>query len=182
MQNETNGIVAESGQRRLRLRRTQEADLEFVLKAETDAENSPFIGQWTREQHRNIFAKPDMAHLIIEGFENALPIGYAILDGLQNPDQSIELKRIVVTVKGHGYGKEAIELIKEWVFESLDAHRLWLDFKDYNQRGRHVYQAVGFVQEGILRESLKVGNRFESLVVMSILRHEYFSNRHEGSN
>jgi len=157
----------------IRLCRTCEDDLDFVLNAELDPENRPFIGSWTREEHLQALADPDFAHLVIEKDDDKRPIGYAILVGLAQPHQSIEFLRLVIADKGKGYGKETLRLVKKLAFEELDAHRLWLDVRDHNVRARHVYEAEGFVFEGILRECHKVGDHFESLVVMSMLRSEY---------
>lgn len=162
---------------KVRLRRTTEDDLDFVLKTEHDGENSPYIFVWNREQHIQSFSNPNVAHLIIESIEGPEVVGYAILNGLESPNQSIELQRLAVAAKGKGYGKEAVELIKQWTFEELKPHRLWLDLKDYNKRAQHVYESVGFVMEGTLRECLKVGDTFESLIIMSVLQSEYLSQK-----
>jgi diamine N-acetyltransferase len=155
------------------LRPTDLNDLDFVLSAEHDADNSPFIFTWTRQQHESALTNPDTAHLILERTSDRTAVGYAIVGELTNPHHSIALQRIVVTHKGQGYGKQALRLIQQRAFETWNAHRLWLDVKDYNDRARQVYESVGFKQEGILRECLKVGDRFETLIVLSILRHEY---------
>ncbi|MDR6227149.1 GNAT family N-acetyltransferase [Desmospora profundinema] len=65
------------------------------------------------------------------------------------------------------------------MFEEQKAHRLWLDVKEHNQRTRHVYQSLDFVEEGVLRECWKNGNQRESLVLMSQLRPEYLANKAE---
>ena len=58
-------------------------------------------------------------------------------------------------------------------FQELGAHRLWLDVKPHNERARALYRSEGFVEEGTLRDALYYNGRFESLVVMSILRPEW---------
>lgn len=93
--------------------------------------------------------------------------------GLAEANQSIEFRRIVITEKGRGYGREALRRVKSMAFGELKAHRLWLDVKEHNFRARHVYESEGFVVEGKLRECLKSEDGYESLVVMSILRDEY---------
>ena len=160
------------------LRDTLKDDLDFVLAAEQDKENCPFINQWTREQHEDTLVNQDASHLIIERIGDRMPVGYIILLGLKNPHQTIGLQRLVITAKGKGYGKEALHLVKKLAFKELNAHRFWLDVKDFNLRARHLYEAQGFVIEGILRECIKAENGFESLIVMSILRTEYQENQH----
>jgi len=155
------------------LRRTLESDIDFVLSAENADENLPFIIAWTREQHMHALSNRDLQHLIIERCVDAGPVGYVILAGLGQVHQSIELRRMVVTEKNKGYGREALRLIKKKAFEELCAHRLWLDVKDHNLHARHVYESEGFIVEGVLRECIKSTGKFESLVVLSILQGEY---------
>ena len=58
-------------------------------------------------------------------------------------------------------------------FEDFGAHRVWLDTQVRNARARHVYEQVGFVEEGVLRECWHQHGRWQSLVVMSMLETEY---------
>ncbi|NWJ48593.1 MAG: GNAT family N-acetyltransferase [Chloroflexi bacterium] len=157
----------------LRLRPTQESDLEFVLAAEQDENNSPYVGQWSRQQHLDTFSNPAFFHLVAENTAENRQIGYVILQDINSPDLSLQLRRIVITEKSKGYGTEVLRQVKRLAFKQLSVHRLWLDVMSNNTRARRVYQAQGFVEEGILRECLKFGDRFESLVIMSILRQEY---------
>jgi diamine N-acetyltransferase len=152
---------------------TVKNDLDFVLAAEQHESNRPFISQWTHQQHEAALEDKNISHLIIKCISNQLSVGYIILEGLADVNESIQLRRIVVTDKGKGYGKEALRLIKKLAFAELHIHRLWLDVKEHNFRAQRLYESVGFVREGILRECLKTGERFESLIVMSILQNEY---------
>jgi RimJ/RimL family protein N-acetyltransferase len=155
------------------LRRTTEADLDFVLKAEQDVENSPFVIKWTREQHQAILFSADAAHFVVEKVDNGVKVGYLIMRGLIDDNSSIELRRLVITEKNKGYGRTVMALAKYLAFGEWGAHRLWLDVKEHNYRARHLYESEGFVVEGVLRETIKKESGFESLVLMSILRHEY---------
>ncbi|MGI8732203.1 MAG: GNAT family N-acetyltransferase [Pyrinomonadaceae bacterium] len=157
----------------IRLLRTSENDLDFVLSAEQSSENRSFVSVWAREQHLGALTSEDLSHLIIENTTDGSRVGYVILAGLADANQSIEFRRIVVTEKGKGYGKEALRLVKKLAFEELKAHRLWLDVKEHNVRARHLYESEGFVGEGVLRECIKAEVGFESLVVMSMLCSEY---------
>jgi RimJ/RimL family protein N-acetyltransferase len=118
----------------------------------------------------------DVVHLIIE--KDKSRVGYIILAGLKNQNQSIEFRRIVVTEKGGGIGREALRQIKQIAFEEFGAHRLWLDVKDFNERARRLYESEGFVTEGVLRDCIKKGDEWESLVLMSMLRQEYEGKRY----
>ena len=154
-------------------RPTTEADLELVLTLENDDENSSFVRQWPIEQHRSALADNNIAHMIIETVSDKAVVGYIILIGLQNPDKSINFKRIVIARKREGFGRASVRLLKILAFEKLGAHRLWLDVVEDNERAFKLYKSEGFVHEGVHRESMKRGDRFISVNVMSMLVHEY---------
>ncbi len=158
---------------RIALRPTTEADLDYVIKMERSPENAPFIRQWSIQQHQSAISDDNMAHLIVQKTPDNKAIGYIILVGLENPDQSIELKRMVIEEKSKGLGRESLQLVKKMVFENLGAHRLWLEVMEHNDRAIQLYKSEGFISEGMHCESLKQGENFVSLKVMSILAHEY---------
>src|SRR6266851_3949945 len=164
---ENKQIVAQS--ETLRFRSTTEQDLNYVVSLEQAEANKRFIMPWEWDQHREALSNTDIAHVIIEMVEENNVIGFVLLAGLENVHQNIELRRIVIATKGKGYGKKAVQLIKKLAFEEWKAHRLWLDIFEYNHLARHLYISHGFVVEGTLRECYKLGGRFESLVIMSIL-------------
>jgi diamine N-acetyltransferase len=78
-----------------------------------------------------------------------------------------------VTEKGRGYGRATLALVTRQAFQQYAAHRLWLDVMPHNERALSLYRSAGFVEEGLLRDVLFDGERFRSLVVMSILRTEW---------
>ena len=164
---------------RLALRPTMLSDLEFVVAVETDAANLPFITPWDRTQHEGAVRFPDFRHFIVEsgpGFERA---GFVILQGCRNPHRSVELKRLVLQrdAQGHGVGRACVRLLKRMAFADLHAHRFWLDVKSLNERALQLYRSEGFVEEGRLRESVRLmatgADGYDSLVVMSLLDREF---------
>jgi RimJ/RimL family protein N-acetyltransferase len=157
----------------LHLRTTTLDDLAFVLHAERHPDNCPFVNQWSLVQHAAACHADDSAHYVIEQVTEGARVGYCILQGLTDSDQSVCLRRLVITEKGRGYGRQALRLIKHKVFAELYAHRLWLDVMEHNQRARYLYEAEGFVYEGILRECARSADGFVSFVIMSILAREY---------
>ncbi len=154
----------------IKLAYAQAQDIPFVMAAEQ--ENAKYIGQWTYEQHANALHDPDILHLVVQdsGGKN---VGFVIIRGLTNEHDNIELMRIVIVEKGFGYGQMALALVKKWCFEIQKAHRLWLDVRDHNERAQHVYESQGFIREGLFRECVKVGDKFESLIIMSVLEQDY---------
>lgn len=162
---------------RVRLRPTMQSDLDFVLSLEQDPANLPFITPWERTQHEAAIRFPDFRHFIVEGGAGLESVGFVILIGCRSQHQSLELKRMVIRSKGEGYGRAALRVVKKVAFDDLGAHRLWLDVKKRNTRAKALYDGEGFVQEGELRESVRVENGFESMIVMSMLAAEFAQRR-----
>jgi RimJ/RimL family protein N-acetyltransferase len=78
-----------------------------------------------------------------------------------------------------------VRLLKAMAFRDLRAHRFWLDVKSLNTPALNLYRTEGFVEEGCLRESVRLGpspgaglgaggaDGYDSLIVMSLLDREY---------
>ncbi|MEW6704260.1 MAG: GNAT family protein [Pseudomonadota bacterium] len=158
---------------RVHLRPTMLSDLDYVISVENDAQNLPFITPWERTQHEGAVRFPDFRHFIVEAGGGYEPAGFVILQGCRNPHKSVELKRIVLQPKGQGLGRACVRLLKRMAFRDLGAHRFWLDVKTLNERAFKLYRSEGFVEEGRLRESVRAGDGYDSLIVMSMLDREY---------
>jgi RimJ/RimL family protein N-acetyltransferase len=153
------------------------SDLDFVVSVEQDARNLPFITPWERTQHEGAVRFPDFRHFIVEAGPAMERSGFVILQGCRNPHGSIELKRIVLQAKRQGFGRACLRRLKALVFGDLRAHRFWLDVKALNTPAQQLYRGEGFVEDGRLRESVRVtidgADGYDSLIVMSLLDREY---------
>jgi RimJ/RimL family protein N-acetyltransferase len=161
----------------LRLRPTMLSDLDFVVSIENDPANLPFITPWERTQHEGAVRFPDFRHFIVEVGPGTERAGFVILQGCRNPHRSVELKRLVLQPKGRGLGRRCVRRLKQMAFDDLHAHRFWLDVKALNTRAQALYASEGFIEEGRLRESVRLtlqgADGYDSLIVMSLLDREY---------
>ena len=168
----------------VRLRPTMASDLDWVLGLERDSHNLPFITPWERTQHEGALRIPDLRHFIVEIEGHGERSGFVILQGCRNPHRSVELKRIVLQTKGQGLGRACVRRLKAMAFGDLGAHRFWLDVKSLNTRALALYASEGFVEEGRLRESVRLTHEgadgYDTLVVMSLLDREYQARRAMG--
>ena len=127
-----------------------------------------------------MLSDPDSFYVVAED-EHRQIIGFAILLGFQSEHNSIELKRIVVSVPNTGIGRRLLEVAAHKVFVEHRAHRLWLDVFLTNARARHVYKSFGFQEEGQLREAVRRNGSYHSLSLMSMLEHEYHQSSHSAT-
>jgi RimJ/RimL family protein N-acetyltransferase len=155
------------------IRPTIESDVDVILAMERSDENAPYIRQWPREKHLEAISDNNIGHFVIQSADDGRIVGYIILIGLENHDKGVEFKRIVINEKGNGYGRSGVKFIKKYVFEELSFHRLWLEVLENNNRAYQLYKSEGFRDEGVHRESLRQGEKYLSLIVMSMLGNEY---------
>lgn len=156
------------------LRPATEKDLANILALERTPEFHNLVGTWTEEEHARALQDADLQYLIILDATDATA-GFAILRGILSPHMNVELKRLVIAAPGHGLGQRALAALKALAFDSLGAHRLWLDVFATNARALHVYRKAGFRQEGTLREAIYRDGEFHTLLLFAMLDREYFS-------
>ncbi|WP_420000119.1 GNAT family N-acetyltransferase [Streptomyces boninensis] len=105
-------------------------------------------------------------------------IGEVVLNQWEPGNESCNFRIMLVPgAYGRGLGTEATRLIIGHGFEELGLHRISLEVYAFNPRARRVYEKVGFVAEGVLRDALLWEGRRVAAVVMSILAPEWFEHR-----
>ena len=70
--------------------------------------------------------------------------------------------------RGNGYGPEAIEIFCKYCFERLNLHKIYLDVLDHNSAAISVYEKVGFVKEGTLKDQAFINGRYNNMIRMAI--------------
>lgn len=147
-------------------------DVPQIAAIERLAEVREFVGQWSDERHLRTLSNGDARYFVSESESGDLQ-AFAILRGVEEVSRSIELKRVVVATPGRGLGRRILTELMSIVFDEFQAHRFFLDVYEDNARARHVYENLGFVYEGIMREAGERNEQFISLHLMSMLDREY---------
>lgn len=78
--------------------------------------------------------------------------------------------------RGQGFGSEAIRLLQQFAFDTLNLNKIELKVHDYNERAFRCYQKCGFHEEGRLRERFYRQGRYTDYIQMGILKREYEKN------
>ena len=74
---------------------------------------------------------------------------------------------------GKGYGTKALKLILKHGFGTLNLNRISLQVYGLNDRAIRVYNKVGFVLEGTMRDAVYRQGKYYDVHIMSILRKEW---------
>lgn len=73
-----------------------------------------------------------------------------------------------------GYGKDAIRTLLKFLFMSKGAHRIELEVVDFNDRAINCYLKCGFQKEGVRRKRYFSEGQYRDIIIMGILKEEYF--------
>ena len=105
-------------------------------------------------------------------------LGEIVLNEIDADDANANLRLALRPgQRGRGFGSEAIALVLAHAFgeppTGLGLHRVSLDVLSINPRARILYESLGFVEEGRLRESHRDGVFWCDAIVMGMLEEDY---------
>lgn len=102
-------------------------------------------------------------------------IGNVSLFKLQSVHRSAELGIAIADLSqaSKGYGTEALRLMLDYAFGTLNLNRVELSVHDFNRRALAAYRKAGFVEEGRKRQSYYCDGKYHDDIVMGILRSEW---------
>lgn len=102
-------------------------------------------------------------------------VGYCELSRHCRHSKQATLSRVLIMPKYRNRGMAGcmIEEVLSFGFNRLDLNRIGLGVFDFNQPAIRCYEQAGFIREGTLRESAKVGEAYWNCHLMSILRKEW---------
>ena len=74
--------------------------------------------------------------------------------------------------RGGGYGKEALKLLLDYGFKTLNLNKIWCEVYS-NNNAIGLYRHLGFVDEGVMRQHHYDDGQWLDSYFLSILRTEY---------
>jgi RimJ/RimL family protein N-acetyltransferase len=120
--------------------------------------------------------------LVICAQETNQAVGEVVLNNIDYVNRGANIRIGLFSEKDYsrGYGTEALILMLDHAFGALNLHRVELGVYEFNPRALHVYEKIGFKQEGVIRDQLFYDHRYHNLVIMSILEDEFRALHHPG--
>ncbi len=79
--------------------------------------------------------------------------------------------------QGEGYMHEALTAIFDWGFAQMDLNRIEAQIDPRNEPSLRLARALGFVEEGLLREVARWGDAQHDLLMLSLLRRDWLATR-----
>lgn len=156
-----------------RMRPMTAADAPFVIALHRLEHVAASLNEPSEEQVLGSLERPNVGNLVVVD-ERETRVGMLLL--IDQEDAWIfEVRRIAAAQQGIGIGSFALEWALRHAFDERGAHRVYLEVHASNARARRLYEAHGFVLEGIMRESARHEHdgRYEDLCAYGILDREY---------
>lgn len=150
-----------------------EADIETIINLESHKENKNFIWLGTYEEHKSEIEDKNHLLFVFKRKEDNLIVGFALIR-LDFKSEIFELRRIAISHKGLGYGKEVMTALLKYAFEELNINRFWLDVYPDNSIGIKLYEGLGLHCDGVLRQNYKSKRGYLDQIIYSMLKSEYF--------
>ncbi|MEZ4595159.1 MAG: GNAT family protein, partial [Chloroflexota bacterium] len=157
-------------------------DAQAMFASLADAESMRLTGtqqtftfEQVQQHCQRIAQADDRADYAITRKEDGVYVGEVVLNEIDWENRSASFRIALASSRwfGQGYGTEATRLLVAFGLCTLKLHRIELEVYDFNPRAQHVYEKVGFVQEGVLRDALLWNGRYHNAILMSILEDEF---------
>jgi RimJ/RimL family protein N-acetyltransferase len=158
---------------RLNIFEAVEFEIDRVMTIEEEPENRDFIWQGTYEEHLEEIGSDEAYLLTFKKKGDEELVGYCLIR-LDKASEVFELRRIAITEKKQGYGREVMKGLFKFCFEELKMNRFWLDVYPHNDIGIALYKSLGMVYEGTHRQSFKSEKGYLDQMIFSTLKGEYF--------
>jgi len=147
-------------------------DIAYIVEAETSPENINSVGSWSPEAHRANLSDANFGYFVAVDEDDA-PIGFAILNDLQEPKKAVQLQRIVINARGHGLGRAFLHHIIEAAFKDHQAKRLWLAVFSDSEKAMRANRRLGLIEESVLKEPVVHNGQTHNVSIMAILEDEW---------
>jgi diamine N-acetyltransferase len=166
------------------LRPVEKEDLPLLYAWANDARLRRLTGEVrpsamadVEEYYDKVRSDPSRVWFAIVLLENQRLIGECGLLRMYPPWRTTDLSIILGenSTWGKGYGTEALSLLLDYAFGSLNFHRVAIGVIAANERALHFYEKAGFKREGVQRDGYFHDHAYQDFVMLSILEDEFRS-------
>ena len=135
----------------------------------TEEMEADWVNAALKDQSRGrvVFAIEDLADNMI--------VGFVYLNNIDWFSRNAELGILIGerNRQNRGFGREALALIVQYGFDTLNLNRIYLRVATFNKIALRLYRRFGFSEEGVLQQHAFVKGRFHNLVMFGLLRKTY---------
>ncbi|UAJ65170.1 spermidine N1-acetyltransferase [Candidatus Schneideria nysicola] len=165
----------------IRLRPLEREDLHFIHQLNN---NKMMMKYWFEEPHEAYVELKDIYNKNIHNInerrfiidKTGINIGLVELVDIDHIHRRAEFSILIVPEhQGKGYASTATHLALNFSFMVLNLHKLYLIVDKDNIKAIHIYNKLGFKQEGVLLQEFFVNGQYRDTLRMCIFQREYHS-------
>lgn len=156
-----------------------EADSEQYLEWVNQEEFARLLGRSlpvTKEEHLNWYRaltqNPQSVVFSVKMLADGSYLGNVWLHNIHWVNRNAELRVFLGAdhAQDKGYGTRACRLLRDFGFQKLGLHKIYLYVSTSNPRARAAFEKVGFIEEGRLRQEFYLQGEFVDVLRMAVLR------------
>lgn len=126
------------------------------------------------DEHRRWFerAASDSSKCLLVVEESNQPLGFVHFSGVA-PGGVAEWGFYAVPGAPKGTGRKLGRAALAHGFAQLALHKVCGQVLDFNEASIRFHLGLGFVQEGVLRQQVRIGSAYRDLICFGLLKHEW---------
>jgi ribosomal-protein-alanine N-acetyltransferase len=165
---------------KIRLRKADMKDIDALYEIKNDIKSASLLGGFSNGYSRKDIEnwinyhnnKQDEVIFLIETLKNEKVIGHV---GLYNIDFRVRKAEFAILIagednQGKGYGSLCTKFMIDYAFDELNIRKINLSLLSENKRAVSMYNKIGFLQEGILRNDQYKNGKYHDVILMALAR------------
>jgi RimJ/RimL family protein N-acetyltransferase len=101
-------------------------------------------------------------------------IGLIRIDNIDNINQNCMVGLdIAIDCRGKGLSYTIYRKLLNYLFLQMNMNMIYLEVLESNKRAIHIYNKLGFTQQGQRRQAIFRNGKYENSIMMDLLREEY---------
>lgn len=132
-----------------------------------------YRGEFTRESHerwlRERVETGEVVQFIVCENEGDRPVGCTYIRDIDEQNRKAEYGVFLgeVDARGHGIGKEILNLTVDYAFNVLNLHRIYARVFETNKPSLFCFLNCGFSKEALLKDSVFTDGEFHDVVTLA---------------
>lgn len=165
---------------RIYLRALEPEDLELIYAIENDESvwevsqtQTPYsrflIKQYLENCHKDIYEVKQLRLVIVTNDNEA--VGFVDLFDFDPKNDKVGLGVLVLNeARGKKYGREALELLIDYVFKNLYVHQIYANVLEDNVISIKLFESLGFLKSGVKKDWILEGNQYKSEYLFQLIK------------